>query len=74
MFDKLTKDFINRCIIEFKKEHNQQLIETEILNPILKNVSKKLSSYFTIFFLMYFFLLVLLILILITIFYKDKNK
>ncbi|ADO67400.1 hypothetical protein crov366 [Cafeteria roenbergensis virus] len=70
MFDKLTTDFLNRCAIELKKQHNQELIEKEILEPILNKFSKKLSSYFTIFFIMYICLLVLIVLILITIYYN----
>lgn len=71
MFDKLTTDFLNRCAIEINKQHNQDLIEHKILEPVLHKFSKKISSYFTIFFLMYFFLLVLIVLILITIYYKN---
>ena len=70
MFDKLTTDFLNRCAIEIKKQHNQELIEKEILEPVLDKFSKKISSYFTIFFMMYIFLLVLIVLILITIYYS----
>lgn len=71
MFNKLTTDFLNRCSIELKKEHNQKLIEEQIMNPIIEKFSKKISSYFTIFFLMYIALLVLIVLILITIYYKE---
>lgn len=70
MFDKLTSDFLNRCSIELKKQHNQDFIEYEIMDPIIEKFSKKISSYFTIFFLMYIFLLVLIVLILITIYSK----
>lgn len=72
MFNKLTTDFLTRCAIEIKKNHNQELIEKEILNPILEKFSKKMSSYFTIFFLMYLFLLILIVLILITIYYNKS--
>ena len=73
MFDKLTTDFINRCAIEIKKPHNQELIDEQILNPVLEKFSKKVSVFFTIFFFMYILLLILVIFIFI-ILYSQSSK
>jgi hypothetical protein len=67
MVEKITKDLLNRIIIEIKKEENQKKIETDILNPILIKFSNRIYPYIKIVFSIFIlnFLLVLIIFILI---------
>ena len=71
LFTNLTNDFIQRIIIEIKKDNNQTYIHNQIIQPILDSISRKIIPYFTIFFIMYILLLVLIIIIFILIFYKN---
>ena len=71
-FSNLAKDFLDRCVIEFKKDRNQIFIENEIVQPILDKISKKITPYFTIFFIMYILLLILIDIIFIILF-QEKN-
>lgn len=71
-FSNLAQDFLNRIVIEFKKDKNQVYIENEIVQPILDKISKKITPYFTIFFVMYILLLILIVIIFIMLF-QEKN-
>jgi hypothetical protein len=74
MIDKLIKDFIKKGIIEFKKTENKELIELELLSPILKKFTDKIYPYVSLLFIMYSLNLVLIIVILILIIlYNKKN-
>jgi len=73
-FSNLAKDFLDRCVIEFKKDKNQQYIENEIVQPILDKISKKITPYFTIFFVMYILLLILIVIIFIMLFQDTGMK
>ena len=73
MIDKLVKDFISRAIIEFKKKENKELLENEILNPILSNFTEKIYPYVSLLFIMYTLNLLLIIVILILIILYNKK-
>ena len=74
MIDKLVKDIIKKCVEEIKKEENKYLIETDLINPILKNFSERIYPYVSLLFIMYSLnlLLIIIILILIIIFHNKK--
>lgn len=73
MVEKITKNIINKIIDEIKKEDNQQLIEYEILNPILTKYSYKIYPYVTLLFVMYALILLLIIAILFLIVFYNKK-
>jgi len=64
MIDKLTKDFIDKIVIEIKKDDNKKTLKEEILNPIFSEFSDKIYPYISILFIMYSLNLVLIIIIL----------
>jgi hypothetical protein len=75
MVEKIINNIIKKCIDELKKEHNQQLIEYEIFNPILTQFSNKIYPYVTLLFIMYALILVLIIIILfLIVFYNNKKN
>ena len=75
MLDKITKDFINKIIIEINKEDNKNKLENEILKPILQSFSDKIYPYVSLLFIMYSLNLILIIIILILIIlYNKTNK
>jgi hypothetical protein len=71
MFEKITKDLINKIISEINKKENKDRIEKEILGPIIINFSEKIYPYVSLLFIMYSLNLILIIIILILII---KNK
>ena len=73
MISKLTKDFLNKCITEIKKDENQKNINTNIINPFIKTMSARIFPYVTFLFIMYSVTLILLIVILTLIIYKIKK-
>ncbi len=75
MIDKLIKDLIKKSIEEFKKEENKDLIEKDLVNPILKNFSDRIYPYVSLLFIMYSLnlLLIIIILVLIIMFHNKKN-
>lgn len=74
MLDKLTKDFINKIIIEINKTENKQKLEKEIINPIFSNFAERIYPYVSLLFIMYSLNLILIIIILILIIlYNKKN-
>lgn len=75
MIEKLTKDLINKFIVEIKKDENQEKIEIEILNPIFSKFLKKIYPYVSLLFYMYILNLILIfvILFLIIMFNKKTN-
>jgi hypothetical protein len=74
MIDKLTKDFIDKVVIELNKEDNKQKLEGEIINPILHNFTCKLFPYISLLFIMYSFNIILIISIIILILNNKKNN
>lgn len=72
MIDKLTKDFIDKMVIEVKKNENKDKIKNDILNPIFSEFSDKIYPYISILFLMYSLNLVLIIVILFLIIIRKK--
>jgi hypothetical protein len=72
MFEKLTKDFINKMIIEINKKENKEKLEKDIIGPVMLNFSEKMYPYVSLLFIMYSLNLILIIIILILII-KIKN-
>lgn len=72
MFDKLTKDIINKLNIELKKEENKKIIRDQIINPILSEITDAIYPYINMLFFMYSLILILIIIILILIILKKK--
>jgi len=74
MIDKIVKDFIKKIIIEFKKKENKEIIESELVTPILDRFTESIYPYVSLLFIMYSLNLVLIIVILILIIlYNKKN-
>lgn len=71
MIDKLTKDLIDKIVIEINKEDNKFKLNNEIINPILYNFTCKLYPYISLLFIMYSINIILIISIIIII-YKKK--
>ena len=71
LINKLTKDLINRIIIEFKNNENREKINEEMIHPVMFYISEyimnKLFPFFvfgiSIFILTFIFVLVIMILI-----------
>lgn len=75
MIEKIIKDFIDKFILEFKKEENRQKLEFEILNPLFTHYTNKIYPYITLLMFLYCINLVLIILILfLIIMFNSKNK
>ena len=72
MIEKLTKDVIDKIIIELNKEDNKEKLETKIINPILSNFTYKLFPYISLLFIMYSFNIILIISIIILIINNNK--
>ena len=72
MIDKLTKDFIDKIIIELNKKENKEKLENKIINPILYNFTCKLFPYISLLFIMYSLNIILIISIIILILYNKK--
>jgi hypothetical protein len=74
MLDKLTKDFINKIIIEINKPDNKAKLENDIIAPIFTTFAERIYPYVSLLFIMYSLNLVLIIVILILIIvYNKKN-
>ena len=74
MIEQLTKDFINKIVIEIKKDDNKKKIKDEILEPIFTEFSDKIYPYISILFLMYSINLVLIIVILFLMLLRRKTN
>jgi len=72
MIDKITRDFIDKMVIEVKKDDNRKKIKEDILNPILDEFTEKIYPYINMLFMMYSINLILIILILILTVFKKK--
>lgn len=73
MLDKLTKDFINKIIIEINKQENKEKLEKEVINPIFYNFAERIYPYVSLLFIMYSLNLILIIVILILIIIYNKK-
>lgn len=73
MINKLTKDFINKIVIEINKTDNKEKLEKEIINPIFSNFAGKIYPYVSLLFIMYTLNLILIIIILILIIIYNKK-
>jgi hypothetical protein len=76
MLDTLTKDFINKLILEIKKKENKEKLENEVIKPLCTNFSERLYPYVLLLFIMYSvnLILIIVILILIIMYNKTNNK
>ena len=74
MLEKLTKDFINKLIIEINKDENKTKLEQEVINPIFSNFADRIYPYVSLLFIMYSLNLILIIIVLVLIImYNKKN-
>jgi hypothetical protein len=72
MIDKLTKDLINKIVLELNKKDNKEKLENDIINPILHNFTCKLFPYISLLFIMYSFNIILIISIIILVLNNKK--
>jgi hypothetical protein len=72
MIDKITRDFIDKIVIEFKKDDNRRKVKKDILNPILDEFTEKIYPYINMLFIMYSINIILIILILILTVFKKR--
>ena len=72
MIDKITRDFIDKMVIEVKKDDNRKKVKEDILNPILDEFTEKIYPYINMLFIMYSINLILIILILILTVFKKR--
>jgi hypothetical protein len=73
MIDKLTKEFLEKIILELQKEENKTKLEKDIINPIFSNFAERIYPYVSLLFGMYTINLVLIIVILILIIMYNKK-
>jgi hypothetical protein len=74
MIDKLINDFVKKAVIEIKKKENKELIEKEILDPVLKSFTERIYPYVSLLFIMYSLNLVLIIIILVLLIIYNKKQ
>ena len=75
MIEKIIKDFIDKFLLEFKKEENQRKLEFEILNPLLTHYTNKIYPYLSLLMILYCVNLILIVIILfLIILFNSKNK
>ena len=70
--DKIVKQSVDLCIEEFKKEHNQQKLEDNILDPVIQYIGDRLWPY--IMYSVIFISLLLLLLLYIIYILQQSNK
>jgi hypothetical protein len=73
MIEKLTKDFINKIVLELNKQENKDKLEKDIFNPIMLNFSERIHPYVSLLFIMYSLNLILIIVILVLIILYNKK-
>ena len=74
MIEQLTKDFINKIVIEVRKDDNKKVIKNDILEPIFSEFSDKIYPYISILFIMCSINIVLIIIILLLIILRKKSE
>lgn len=73
MIEKITKDFINKLILEINKQDNKDKLEKDIINPIFSNFTDRIYPYVSLLFIMYSINLILIIIILVLIILYNKK-
>lgn len=74
MIDKLIKDFVKKAVVEIKKKENKDLIEKEVVDPVLKSFTERIYPYVSLLFIMYSLNLVLIIIILVLLVIYNKKQ
>jgi len=74
MIDKLIKDFVKKAVVEIKKKENKELLEKEIIDPVLKSFTERIYPYVSLLFIMYSLNLVLIIIILVLLIIYNKKQ
>lgn len=74
MIEKIIKDFIDKTILEVKKEENKKKIEIEIINPLLNHYTSKIYPYITLLMILYCVNLLLIVIILVLIIMFNRKK
>ena len=70
MISNITKSIINKCIDEFKKEENQDLIQKNIIDPLIIYIIDRFYPY--IFFItMIFILMIILMMVIILLIFTN---
>ncbi len=73
MLDKLTKDFINKLVVEINKEENKEKLEKDVINPIFTNFADRIYPYVSLLFVMYSLNLILIIIVLVLLIMYNKK-
>lgn len=73
MLSKLSKEVLDKCIIELQKDENKKNIDLYIIDPLIKSINNKLYPYLITIFVMYILILILVIAILFFLIMKKKN-
>jgi hypothetical protein len=74
MIEKIIKDFIDKSILEFKKEENQKKLEIELITPIFTHYTSKIYPYITLLMIFYCVNLLLIVIILVLIIMFNRKK
>jgi hypothetical protein len=74
MIEKIIKDFIDKFLLELKKEENQKKLEYEFLNPLLTHYTNKVYPYITLLMILYCVNLLLIVIILVLIIMFNRKK
>lgn len=45
MLGKITQDILDKCLIEIKKDENQERIRHEVIDPTIQYIAKQLQPY-----------------------------
>ena len=73
MISKLSKEVLDKCIIELQKEENKNKINENVVNPLIQTISDKLYPYMMTIFVMYILVLILIISILVLLILNKKK-
>ncbi len=73
MMNKLINDIVQKAINELKKDSNREVIENEILNPLLMFSLKKIYPYFIFLGVLFGAILILAVIILYILTKRTQN-
>ena len=72
--EKIIKDFIDKFVLEIKKEENKKKLEYDVLDPILSHYTNKIYPYFSFLMFLYCLNLLLIVVILFLIIMYNRKK